>query len=135
MTALDSGAAETGVRPTRFDALRAFMLLIHFGIIAYACWGWQQTTRIGLFVYILFLPLIVLQWLLNGGTSLVANWESMVRTGHWRDPHNPFEGHLFQKLFGIFGLRFTQAQINTMLVLTMSMFWLVAALRMVLIPT
>lgn len=132
MTTVDTAAR--AARPARFDLLRATMLLLEFAIIAYACWGWHQNTRLGLFVYGLFLPLIVLQWLFNRGTSFIANWESMVRTGHWRDPDNPFEGHLFQRLFGVFGVRFSQAQINTLLVLTMSTFWLVAMLRMVLIP-
>lgn len=130
MTTVDTAAPVA--RPARFDLLRATMLLLHFGIIAYACWGWHQTTRLALFVYVLFLPLIVLQWLFNRGTSFVANWESMIRHGEWRDPENPFEGRLFQKLFGAIGIRFTQAQINTMLVLIMLTFWLVAMLRMVL---
>ena len=121
------------VRP-RFDLLRAAMLLLHLGVIAYVCFGWQMESRIGLFLYVQSLPLIMMQWLFNRGTSFVANLESLIRTGRWRDRGNPFEGRLFQQLFRYVGLDFTRAQISTLLVTAMAMFWMVAMFRMVLAP-
>ena len=127
----DHPRAHVRVAP-QFDLLRATMLLLHFGVIAYVCWGWHAQSRIDLFIYVQSLPLIMLQWILNRGSSFVSNLESLIRNGRWRDRQNPFEGRLFQQLFRVIGLDFTRAQINTLVVLAMTLFWIEGMFRMVM---
>jgi hypothetical protein len=116
-----------------FTFARVVTMTIHFAIIAYMAIGWTATTRIALFVYAVLVPLIVLQWLFNRGASFVSNLESLATTGRWRNPDNEYEGRLFQALLRKVGLNFTQAQICTLLVITMMMFWMVAMFRMVIV--
>jgi hypothetical protein len=116
-----------------FNYARAITMTIHFAIVAYMSIGWLANSRIGLFIYVLLVPLIMMQWLFNLGSSIVSNIESLATTGRWRNPDNEYEGHLFQALFRKVGLDLSQAQVCTMLVLVMAMFWMVAIFRMVMV--
>jgi hypothetical protein len=93
----------------------------------------MATTRGALFAYLLILPLIVLQWLLNGGVSIVNNLENLVRGRPWNDPANPFEGMVFKTLLNGIRIPASQAQITFVLCALMLMFWVTAMSRMVLI--
>jgi hypothetical protein len=109
---------------------------VHLAIVAYVGVGWLGSTRIGLLIYLLLIPAIVLQWLLNAGTSILENVESLIRTGRWRDPRNSFEGHLFQEsLRATVGIMVSNTLINVLASTAMLMFWIAALYRMVLIPT
>lgn len=79
--------AESGNRPR--DALGIAFLLLHIAILIYILIGWAlpQVT-----FYVVFLPLMVLHWLLNRNSCAINNLESLIRTGRWRDPRNCEEG-------------------------------------------
>jgi hypothetical protein len=115
------------------DALRLSLFLVHAAIVGYVASGWTAGTRPALLAYLLLLPLIVLQWLVNRGASLVSNLESLARSHRWRDPQSGREGELFRGVLASAGIRATQAQITTVLVATMLLFWLTAFFRMILI--
>jgi hypothetical protein len=119
--------------PIRFDSFQAAMLALHLAVVAFVCLGWQMNSRLGLFAYVLLLPLIMMQWLFNRGSSVVNNLENWLRTGHWRDPRNPYEGHLFQVLLRKAGMQTSRAEITTLICLVMFGFWLAALYRMILI--
>jgi len=117
----------------RFDSLRATLFGVHLALIGYVSLGWLIPSRVALYVYTLLLPIIAMQWLLNGGVSIVNNIENLARTGQWNDSGNNFEGAFFKTLLGWIGVSATQAQIATALCFLMLMFWLAAICHMILI--
>src|SRR5882672_12891882 len=80
------------------DKLQTASLSAHVIVVAYVTTGWMVNSRGFLFAYLLALPSIMLQWLLNGGSSLVSNFENLARTGCWDDSGNPYQAALFQTL-------------------------------------
>jgi hypothetical protein len=116
------------------DWLSVAMFLVHAAIVGYVVSGWSADSAEALLVYLILLPLIVMQWLLNGGSSIVSNFESLKRTGHWRDPEGGLEGAFFRAVLSSVGISATNAQINTIVVTTMFLFWVVAVFRLMLIP-
>ena len=52
-----------------WDLLRVTTFTTHLLIMAYVSVGWTASTRIGLLFYLLLLPVIIMQWLLNDGVS------------------------------------------------------------------
>src|ERR1700741_1931113 len=61
------------LRPSRRMYLRPLTIVAHQAVIAYVCLGWTVQSRVGLFLYLLFLPLVALQWLVNHATSNITN--------------------------------------------------------------
>lgn len=117
----------------KFDKLHFWLVLTHLGIIAYIALGWLISSRILLFFYTLLLPMIVLQWLMNDGCSIVNNVENLLRKGQWNDPGNRFQGAFFVTILNAAGIRASQAQITTALCSLMLIFWVCAICRMILI--
>jgi hypothetical protein len=121
--------------PFGWDLLRVTTFTLHLLIVTYVSTGWMSSTRIGLFFYLLLLPVIVMQWLLNAGGSILNNAETLIRTGRWHDARNTFEGHFFQNMLRAVDIRVSTALINVVVCMTMLFFWFEAFFRMVLIPT
>ena len=117
----------------KFDGLRSVLLAVHIAIIAYVSLGWLIPSRTATLVYCLVLPLIALQWLFNGGSSIVNNFENIARSGQWSDRANEFEGAFFKAFFRALGIPATQAQITTVCCALMLMFWIAGLSRMILI--
>lgn len=118
----------------RQDLLSLGLTAVHLGVLAYVLVGWMSNSRLMLFFYVLLLPILALQWLFNHGSSVVTNYESYLRTGHWRDPHNVDEGHFLQNLVErSTGLRPTSAQMMVVTYSLMFMFWQAALLRMMMV--
>jgi hypothetical protein len=115
------------------DWLSVAMFLVHAAIVGYVVSGWSTDSRAALLVYLILLPFIVLQWLLNGGSSIVSNFESLKRTGRWRDPAHGMQGTFFKSVLLSVGVNATHAQINTIVIATMFLFWMVAFFRLMLI--
>jgi hypothetical protein len=120
-------------RAPRFDELRWVLFIAHLGIMAYVATGWMIPSRVALYVYMLLLPMIALQWLLNGGSSIVNNIENLARSGRWNDPSNEFEGAFFKTLLKAVGVRANQALITSVLCFLMLIFWVAALCHMILI--
>ena len=119
----------------RFDKLRFWFFAIHVAIVVYVTLGWLITSRSALYFYSLLLPTIVLQWLLNGGCSIVNNFENRARFGRWDNPVNARRGAFFRLLLGAIGIRARATQITTALCSLMLIFWVCAICRMMLIVT
>jgi hypothetical protein len=124
---------EKTARAISFDGLRVVLLILHLAILGYVALGWLIPSRVALYLYTLLLPLIVIQWLLNGGASIVNNIENLVRVGQWNDVHNRFEGAFFKTLLQAIGVPASQAQITTVLCFLMLIFWISAICHMMLI--
>jgi hypothetical protein len=117
----------------KFDRLGRVFLALHAAIIVYVLLGWLVPARVALYIYLLVLPLIVLQWVLNGGSSIINNFENLARNARWNDGGNCFEGALFQTFLKRIGVPASQGQITTVLCSLMLIFWLAALFRMILI--
>jgi hypothetical protein len=120
-------------RSLAFDRLRVALFMVHLAVIAYISLGWLIPSRTALYVYALLLPMIAMQWLLNGGASIVNNIENLARNGQWSDPGNAFEGTLFKTFLHAVGVPASQAQITTVLCFLMLIFWIAAICHMMLI--
>ena len=120
-------------RRIRFDGLRVALFGVHLALIGYVSLGWLIPSRAALYAYTLLLPIIAIQWLLNGGASIVNNIENLVRSGHWSDERNEFEGAFFKTLLQAVGVPASQAQITTVLCFLMLIFWIAALCHMILI--
>ena len=128
------GAGEGNRHRTWTDnGLRVLLFTVHFAIIAYVSLGWLIPSRVALYCYALLLPLIAIQWVLNGGASIINNIENLVRFHRWSDPRNELEGAFFKTLLHLAGVRASQAQITTVLCFVMLIFWIAAVCRMILI--
>jgi hypothetical protein len=127
-----SGTEKTG--PSALEqTVRLVLFALHFVLILYIGLGWLIPSRNALFLYTLLLPLIAIQWLLNGGASIVNNIENLVLSGKWSDPRNLFEGAFFRTLLHAVGVPASQAQITTALCFLMLIFWIAAICHMILI--
>src|SRR4051812_30937893 len=89
-------ALKSGGDVYRIDKLRQASIAVHLVIVAYVVTGWLITWRAFLFIYLLVLPGILLQWILNFGSSIVANFENLIRIGRWDDDQNVFQGAFLQ---------------------------------------
>ncbi len=123
---------ETG-RAVPIDSLRITLFVLHLAILGYVALGWLIPSRVALYLYTLLLPLIVIQWVLNGGASIVNNIENLIRVRQWNDARNPFEGTFFKTLLRAIGVPASQAQITTVLCFLMLIFWISAICHMMLI--
>ena len=119
--------------PFRSDALGIGFTAIHLAIVAYVIIGWTIPSRTFLFVYLLVLPMFVLQWLLNFGSSVMNNFENVARIGCWNDSRNELEGAFFKCLLREMGLSFPDWSINIVVCALMWVFWIEAMWRMILI--
>jgi hypothetical protein len=108
--------------PDRRLWLTGALVCLHASIVLYVAIGWLGHTRLGLLVYLVVLPLIMLQWLFNRGDSIFRNAAALLRTGLWRDTRNRRDGSHSQAL---------------LLVMSAAMLplWIAAFYHMILIPT
>ena len=113
--------------------VRLFLFALHVVLILYVGLGWLIPSRTALYMYCLLLPMVAIQWLLNGGASIVNNVENLVLARKWSDSRNPFEGAFFRTLLHAVGVPATQAQITTVLCFLMLIFWIAALCHMMLI--
>ena len=127
-----SGSSRAG-RSAVEEPIRVALFLLHVVLIAYIGLGWLVPSRTALFLYCLLLPLVAMQWLLNGGASIVNNIENLLLSGRWSDPRNQFEGAFFRTLLHAIGVPASQAQITTVLCFLMLIFWIAAVCHMMLI--
>jgi hypothetical protein len=79
-------------RPQKRDALGQVCFILHFLPLIFIVSGWLSPWRGLLIFYLVFLPVIFVQWKFNKGTCVLNNIESLIRTGRWRNPSNREEG-------------------------------------------
>ncbi len=60
---------------------------IHFAVLIYVLTGWVFPEKT-LFVYLLFIPSIILQWIFNDGTCVLTNAENFLRTDKTQEEKN-----------------------------------------------
>jgi len=76
----------------RRDRLGLSCFILHLAVGAFVLIGWLISSYEMLTFYLVLLPAMATQWAINKGSCIVNNFESWLRSGHWRDPANPEEG-------------------------------------------
>lgn len=90
----------------RSDTLGLSLFIFHLGVGLYILTGWAIPSLTSLSIYLVVLPVVVVQWIFNRGSCVINNLETWLRTGNWRSPANPEEGRFVQMLFHwMFGVR------------------------------
>jgi hypothetical protein len=117
--------------PLKRDALGQACFIIHFLPLTYVLAGWLAPWRGALIVYLVFVPSVFLQWRLNKSSCVLNNMESLIRTGHWRDPHSREEGAWLRTLIkDRTGLSLSRFQMDLVMNGVMTTLWLVALARL-----
>ena len=75
----------------RRDGLGQSCFWLHVAILCFIVTGWIWPGRGLLIFYLLFLPLVALQWLLNRGACVLNNIENWLRHRRWRAPERNAE--------------------------------------------
>jgi len=119
--ASDTAAAAPAPR----DLLGNFCFYFHFAIMIYIVLGWAIPATAALAFYLVFLPGVALQWLVNKNACVLNNIESWLRTGGWRDPANREEGQwLLTLVKDVTGLEFTPGQMDAFTYCVLAALWL-----------
>lgn len=74
------------------QAVVAALRALHYAILAWGIVGWTFPHQGWLIAYLVAMPAIALQWLLNRNTCVLNNVESWIATGRWRDPQDAEQG-------------------------------------------
>lgn len=102
---------------------------LHYGVLAYGLIGWAIPIAEALIFYLIFLPLLVVQWWFNRDSCILDNVETWLTTGIWRAPqHNPGEGNFVRNLIErVFRVRLSDAANNGLVYGLMALFFAFAA--------
>jgi hypothetical protein len=109
---------------TRRDLLGQACFYLHLVVMLYIVFGWAAPWRGALLFYAAFLPAVATQWLLNKNSCVLNNFESLIRTGRWRDAGNEEEGAWLLTLArDTLGLRATPAQMDAFIYMVLALLW------------
>ena len=113
----------------RRDALGRFCFYLHLAILAFIVLGWTLPGRRLLIFYLVFLPVTVLHWRLNGGNCVLNNLENWLRHRRWRmGAANPEEGAWLRTLIrSVTGIAFSRRQMDLIIYAAMTLFWALAS--------
>ncbi len=116
----ESGTAAAAPR----DLLGNLCFYFHFAVMIYIVLGWAIPAAAALAFYLVFLPGVALQWMLNKNSCVLNNIESWMRTGAWRDPANREEGQwLLTLVKDVTGLEFTPGQMDVFTYCVLAVLW------------
>jgi hypothetical protein len=115
----------SGQAKVRRDALGKFCFYLHLVILGFITLGWTIPSRGVLIFHLVFLPVTVLHWRLNGGNCVLNNLENWLRFRRWRvGAANPEEGAWLRTLIGsITGIAFSRVQMDLIIYCAMALFW------------
>ncbi|HET7335290.1 MAG TPA: hypothetical protein VFI93_09240 [Rhizomicrobium sp.] len=120
------GADIAAAKPGR-DTLGHVCFALHFAVMLYLIFGWLAPVRGALFVYLAFVPGVMIQWQFNKNACVLNNLESLIRYGQWRHVANTEEGGWFAALVeNVLGLSFTRRQVSVFIYVMLISFWLLA---------
>jgi len=112
--------------PTR-DRLGVSCLIFHLAVGAFVLIGWVISSYEMLMFYLVLLPAMATQWAINKGSCIINNFESWLRSGHWRDPANPEEGGFLLMLCEwMFAMRPNSAFLDGFSYAVVVLLWLLA---------
>ena len=98
--------------------------VLHFAIMLYIIVGWIAPWSGMLMFYVTLLPGVAIQWQLNKNSCVLNNFESLIRTGRWRDSGNEEEGAWLLTLArDTIGLQATPAQMDVFIYAVLALLW------------
>lgn len=75
--------------------------------------------------YLVFLPLVAMQWLVNRGSCVISNIETLLRTRRWRDLDSEREGRFISTVArSIFGFEASPATVDCLSFGAVFLLWL-----------
>lgn len=107
------------------DRLGRRLFTFHLIVGLYLLTGWLVPSDLALAIYLVVLPAVALQWMVNGGSCVLNNFETWLRHGRWHDARNPEEGGFLLMLSGwLFRWRPSRAAIDVLSYGSVAGFWL-----------
>ncbi len=118
------------VGPNR-DFLGLSFFLVHLFICAYIIFGWVVPSTSALVFYLVFLPLVAMQWLVNSGSCIISNLETLARTRRWRDPNSAREGRFISTAaFSLLGLNTSPSDVDSLSFCALFILWLLGFIHL-----
>lgn len=109
------------------DLLGRACYIAHLVVVVVLGFGWVVPLVDFLYVYLVLVPLVAVQWMFNAGSCVMNNVESWLRTGRWRDPGNAEEGAFLLALVKRFtGFDPGRAFMDAATYALMALLWLLA---------
>lgn len=117
-------SAGVAAQKRKRDALGQFCFALHFAIMIFIAVGWAIPQSAVLVLYLVFLPVVVVQWQFNKNSCVLNNMESLLRTGRWRDPGNAEEGAwLAGVVRSVLRLDIKAVQLDAFVYVVLVLFW------------
>lgn len=111
----------------RRDHLGLSCFIFHLALGAFVLMGWLISSVAGLTFYLLLLPAMAAQWVVNEGACVINNVETWLRTGLWRDPEKGEDGRFLTMICEwLFAMRPDPAAVDRFSYSTVFLLWLLA---------
>lgn len=118
----------------RQAAVRVLQAL-HYAILAWGVVGWAIPSNGWLLAYLVAMPLIAVQWLVNRNTCVLNNLESWIATGRWRDATDAGQGGFIAGVFQrVTGWRPSSRATDAISYGLLAVFWVLGAIHWALRP-
>jgi hypothetical protein len=106
------------------DAMRIFCHGLHIALVFYALLGWLVPSVPWLIAHLVYMPALVIVWVLNKGVCPLNNIESRLTTGRWRNADNAEEGSFLVTVVERYlNLHPTQRQMDLVTYALMALVW------------
>lgn len=107
------------------DVLGLSCFVSHLALSGFVLAGWLIPSPEVLVPYLVLLPVIAAQWVINRRSCVINNFESWLRTGRWHDPANREEGGFLAMLCDwIFAMRPDPVSLDRLAYGAVLFFWL-----------
>jgi hypothetical protein len=94
---------------------------------AFVMAGWLLSSAEVLLFYMVLLPIMATQWLINRGSCVINNIETWLRTGRWRDPKEGEDGRFLIVLCDwLFGVRPDRVAVDRFAYVIVLFLWFLA---------
>jgi hypothetical protein len=107
------------------DLLGNFCFYLHFVVLVFIVGGWAVPYAPALWLYLVFIPAVAVQWQFNRNSCVLNNAESWLRYGTWRSEQNAEEGAWLMTLIrNVTGIALTYRQVDLLTYGVMAALWL-----------
>jgi len=116
-------------------ALRVLCHGLHMALVFYGLFGWVIPSVPWLIAHLIFIPVLVVVWVLNNGVCPLNNLETLLTTGRWHDTDNDEHGSFLLTIVERYlGLTPTQGLMDRVTYGLMAFVWALSWLHLALLP-
>lgn len=129
MASIDFDGMDGAACPSRprSDRLGRSLFVFHVIVGLYILFGWLVPVAMALVIYLVLLPAVAIQWLVNQGSCVINNIETWFRHGRWRDARNTEEaGFLSMLAHWLFRWRPSRPLLDGLSYASVAMLWILA---------